>query len=117
MEPVGSFQSHCEGHTHSKGSMNMDMALKGFFPFTHSLAHSRIHQMRVLSTASIWVLGEGSVSEVTLAERHAWSARWSRADMWSQVSWRLRSPRGLSRRHHVSRCEAQAVVPWDVGRK
>lgn len=40
MEPVGSFQSHCEGHTHSKGSMNMDMALKGFFPFTHSLAHS-----------------------------------------------------------------------------
>ena len=73
-------------HTYSKGSLNMDMALKGFFSFIHSLAHSHIHQMRVLITASVWVLDEGSVSEVTRAERHAWSARWSRADRWSHRS-------------------------------
>lgn len=37
MDPTESSDVHCMGHTHDKESVNMDMALKGFF---HSLIYS-----------------------------------------------------------------------------
>ena len=40
MDPTESSNGRCIGHTHDKESVNMEMALKGFF---HSFIYSFIH--------------------------------------------------------------------------
>lgn len=99
MEPVGSFQSHCEGHTHiARGPWTWTWLWRAF-SITHSRTHSWIHQMHVLSTASVWVWVKALLVR-WLEQRHAWSARWSPCrHVVTQVSWHLRSPHGLSHRH------------------